>query len=140
MNTDTAISNTEDVIDSRDVIARIEELREAWAESTGDDPADYALSGDDWKVGLGEDEGEEIVALLALAADAGQYSPGWEHGETLVRDSYFEEYARELAEEIGAINPDAAWPATCIDWEQAARELLIDYGSVDFDGVTYWIR
>jgi len=140
MNTDTAISNSEDVIDSRDVIARIEALTEAWAESTGDDPADYALSGDDWKVGLGEDEGEEIVALLALATEAGQYAPDWEHGEALVRDSHFEDYARDMAEDIGATNPDVAWPHSCIDWERAARELQVDYTSVDFDGVTYWIR
>ena len=27
-----------------------------------------------------------------------------------------------------------------IDWAQAAHELQMDYTSVDFDGVTYWIR
>ena len=34
----------------------------------------------------------------------------------------------------------ASLAATCIDWAQAARELRMDYTSVDFDGVTYWIR
>jgi hypothetical protein len=29
---------------------------------------------------------------------------------------------------------------SCIDWDQAARELQVDYFDVDFDGVTYWIR
>ena len=32
------------------------------------------------------------------------------------------------------------WPNTCIDWDQAAGELKMDYSAVDFDGVTYWIR
>ncbi|KKK55784.1 hypothetical protein LCGC14_3071100, partial [marine sediment metagenome] len=45
-----------------------------------------------------------------------------------------------LAEDIGAIAKDTSWPATSIDWEAAANELLIDYSSVDFDGVTYYFR
>jgi len=139
MDTDQAISNTEDVIDSRDVIARIDRLTGLWAESTGDDPGDYALSGDDWRVGLTDDDANEIVALLALAAEAGD-TPDWPYGETLVRDSFFEDYAREMAGDMGAYDPDAGWPHSCIDWERAARELRMDYTSVDFDGVTYWIR
>ena len=67
-------------------------------------------------------------------------SPDWEHGETLIRDSYFEEYAQELAESCGMVNASAQWPARCIDWEQAASELKMDYMSVDFDGIEYWIR
>jgi hypothetical protein len=58
----------------------------------------------------------------------------------MIRDSYFKEYAQEFAEDIGAINKNASWPNTCIDWDQAARELQMDYTSVNFDGVTYWIR
>lgn len=58
----------------------------------------------------------------------------------LVRDSYFVKYARQVAEDIGAINNDASWPNCCIDWDQAANELRIDYHSVDFDGVTYLVK
>ena len=32
------------------------------------------------------------------------------------------------------------WPFNCIDWEKAAEELQQDYMSIDFDGVTYWMR
>lgn len=35
---------------------------------------------------------------------------------------------------------DASWPNTCIDWDEAARELQYDYFTVEFDGITYWIR
>jgi antirestriction protein len=38
-----------------------------------------------------------------------------------------EDFAREIADEIGAIDKDAKWPMNCIDWEQAARELMYDY-------------
>jgi len=36
-----------------------------------------------------------------------------------------EDFAAELAEETGSIPEGAAWPLTCIDWEQAWRELEI---------------
>ena len=35
---------------------------------------------------------------------------------------------------------ESLWPYSCIDWEQAAEELQQDYMSVEFDGVTYWMR
>lgn len=134
------VSPNDDIIDSRDVIERIEELREEWNEATGDDWQDYALSEDDWKVGLGEDGAEELMALLALQEEAEGYAPDWHHGSTLIRDSYFEDYARQLAEDLGCIDRESTWPNTHIDWPAAAADLQQDYTSVDFDGITYWIR
>ena len=121
------IENTEDVIDSRDVIARIEHLQNIADDATDDAP-------------MGDEEKAELTALLALQEQAEGYAADWRYGEGLIRDSYFETYARELADDIGAIKDGASWPYTCIDWEQAARELQMDYTSVEFDGVTYWIR
>lgn len=118
--TRTEVSNCDDVIDSRDVIERIEEL-------STDTERD-------------ESEQQELDALLALAQQAEGYAADWVYGATLIRDSYFKEYAQELADDIGAIDADASWPMSCIDWEQAARELRMDYTAVDFDGLTYWIR
>lgn len=105
-------TNRDDVIDSRDVIEAI-----------------------DW---LDEDD-EDRKALEELASEA-EGSPDWQHGETLIRDSYFEEYAQELAEDTGFIKGNEGWPLNHIDWEAAADELKNDYFSVDFDGVEYWIR
>lgn len=126
------INNYADVIDSRDVIARIEYLE---ALGTPDEPED----GDNEFTGLDQAEADELQALRALAKE-GEGAADWQYGETLIRDSYFEDYARELAEDIGAIPRDAAWPAYCIDWERAALELQVDYFTIDFDGVTYWVR
>src|SRR5689334_22116322 len=86
------------------------------------------------------DEAAELKALQSLAEEAEGYAADWKHGETLIRDSYFKTYAQELADDIGAIDANASWPMSCIDWDQAARELQMDYTSVDFDGVTYWVR
>lgn len=130
------ISNSDDVIDSRDVIARIEELEDGLQE------CDTALHNGNCVSTTEEmdDMRQELAALKALADEAEGYAADWRHGETLIRDSYFQDYAQELAEDIGAINANAQWPNNCIDWEQAARELQMDYTAVDFDGVTYWIR
>lgn len=116
-----------DVIDSRDVIARIEELENELCPSDESDGTDNA-------------EREELATLVALADEASDYADDWQYGETLIRDSYFEDYAQELAEDIGAIDSNATWPNNCIDWGRATRELQMDYTPVDFDGVTYWIR
>lgn len=126
MNTPT---NTDDVIDSRDVIARIEELEEEQERLA------EAEAGP-----LPEEDTAELAALKALAEEAEGYAPDWNHGATLIRDSYFKEYAQQLADDIGAIPRDASWPCTCIDWDQAAHALQQDYTAVEFDGVTYWVR
>lgn len=112
------ITNSEDIIDSRDVIERIAYL------SDTDDPG----------------EQEELSSLLSLQEEAEGYSPDWRYGVGLIRDSYFTEYAQQFAEDIGAISNDQSWPNYCIDWEQAARDLQVDYTCVDFDGVEYWVR
>lgn len=117
------ITNCEDIIDSRDVIARINDL-------SIEDIADS----------LCDDEVNELSILRSLQEDTEGCAEDWEYGITLIRDSYFEAYAQELAEEIDAIPDNLSWPCSCIDWEQAARELQMDYTAVDFDGVTYWVR
>ena len=35
--------------------------------------------------------------------------------------------SENMAEELGLIADDRQWPAYCIDWEWAARELMMDY-------------
>ncbi len=134
-----SIDNTDDIIDSRDVIARIEELEEERDDIESDDTLDaehVATNLTEWDA----DNGDELRALKALADQAEGYCEDWHHGATLIRDSYFREYAQQFAEDIGAINPQATWPNNCIDWDKAANELQSDYSAVEFDDVTYWVR
>ena len=98
------MDNTLSTIDSRDVIARIAELENR---------------------GRGDDS-EELAALRALALAGEDASEDWPHGATLIRDSYFEEYARAMAQGIG-INVEA-------------RKVQSGYTAIGFGGITYWIR
>lgn len=121
----TEITNSEDMIDSRDVIERIGDL--------------VCIMEDDDATA---DEIQELHHLEALQEEAKPYAEDWEYGESLIRGSYFTHYAQELANDIGCIDDEHMqnWPFTCIDWDRAARELQMDYTEVEFDGVAYFIR
>lgn len=130
------VSNTANVIDSRDVIARIEELEALRAENI--ETMENGTADDEIEDFTREDA-EELKALTALA-DEGEGVGDWSYGATLVRDDYFEDYARQVAEDLGMITSDYQWPASHIDWEAAADSLRMDYTSVEFEGVTFWVR
>lgn len=140
------INNREDYIDSRDVIERISEMEleasSRWEEATefpeGEGPSYGELADVDHCAWLDPEDAEELRQLRSLEEQAGGYSD-WLHGVTLIRDSYFVTYAQELSDDLHG-DTDTHWPFTCVDWELAARELQMDYTSVDFDGVTYWVR
>ena len=125
-------SNTDDVIDSRDVVQAIEDLGDLLEEI--EEPQEGEKR--DWY----DDAIERLQELRDLEAEASVYAPDWQYGETLVRDSYFRDYAMELAEDIGVLEGADKWPLTHIDWNAAVAELQIDYAQVEFGGVEYWIR
>lgn len=58
----------------------------------------------------------------------------------MILDTYFTEYAEQLADAIGAIDRNAGWPVCHIDWEAAADALKVDYTEVEFGGYTYFWR
>jgi len=132
------IDNFADIIDSRDIIARIEhlaQLREPGPVDLGDDndtDQDTLFA--------------ELDSLEKLVLQASQYADDWEYGAQLIRDSYFlDEYVKELVIDCGYFPNNkgidwSAWPYRCIDWDQVAFELTDDYTEIDFDGVSYWVR
>ncbi|API58473.1 hypothetical protein BSL82_03450 [Tardibacter chloracetimidivorans] len=118
-----SITNTDSIIDSRDIIDRIGEIKDL-LDDAGDDL---------------EELQEELTALEKLAEQGEPYCDDWQYGATLVHEDYFEEYTRELLEECGYIPKDfPSWIE--IDWEATAKNVQKDYTSLDFDGETYWIR
>lgn len=107
-------------------------IAQEWRDTLEESPADR--------------DGELIAACVDLCDELGcDATPddlmalGNDYEPTMIREDYFTEYARELAEDIGAIDSDAGWPAYCIDWERAARDLAADYMSVRFLGRDYLI-
>lgn len=111
------ISSYDDVIDSRDIIARIEHLEDGRANDE-----------------LTEEGGNELVALIKLAKVGAEYADDWEHGVTLVRESYFVDYAEELAVETSESGKLLShWPYGFIDWDAAADDLRQDYTALRFD-------
>lgn len=124
-----------DIFDIRDVIKRFEELE--------DEIEAYEEKMDDWQDNAENvEERDAIKSFLESVKGSGgdeQWRGDW-YPVTFIADSYFERYAQEFADDIGAINSDQSWPNNCIDWERAARELQQDYSSVSIDGEDYWYR
>jgi hypothetical protein len=117
-----SIDNSENVIDSRAIVTRIDEL-EAYAEEA-----------------LEEDEKEELRILRVFKANVEQIaSEDFEDGLTLIRDSYFNRYCQEMCSDIGAL-PKNLPSYIVIDWEATAHNLMADYSVAEFDGVEYYVR
>jgi antirestriction protein len=38
-----------------------------------------------------------------------------------------EDFAEDMAEQLGCIDKNLSWPYTCIDWDRASRDLMMDY-------------
>lgn len=127
-----------DMVDVRDIIARYEELEDARLDFTA--PIGAA---EIWDRQNPEDAAE-LVALVAildkLKGRGGdeQWRGGW-YPVTLIADSHFTDYAREMLEDCGTIPRDLpSWVE--IDWNATARNIRVDYSSIEIDGVTYWYR
>lgn len=134
------ISNSDDLIDVRDVIERFEELEQEMQFSvqgieseeitsgvTGDDMTDIA------------EEFSRLQSLLSDLKDKGgdeQWKGAW-YPVSLIRDDYFETAMDELLEDIGDLPKDLPGYLTItVNYDM----LQMDYSSVEFDGVTYWYR
>lgn len=113
-------TNTDDVIDMRDVIARFEEIEES-------------------------EESEEMAEKLELQAlieeckgNGGdeEWRGDW-YPVTLIHESAFEDQMDEMIEECYELPKDLPfWMTISYDY----KVLKMDYTSVDFAGETYLIR
>lgn len=114
----------EDILNSQDVIDRMEELQDEINELLeNSEEADPEVL-------------EELKELEGFAKYASEVDD-WEHEAYFIRDSNFTDYTRELAEDCYDIPLE--WPFRCIDWKQASEELKCDYSAYEFGGVTFWI-
>ena len=149
-----------ELIDSRDVISELESMesdRETLvdavegaeedleaAKDAGEDTQAEEEALEEARLELeawDEENGEDLEVLKALNEEGEGATSEWIHGETLIHEDYFPEYAEELCKDIGDIPRESPWYiADHIDWEGVADELKVDYTEIDFDGDTYLIR
>ena len=131
----SAITNDIDVIDSRDIIERITEL-----ERNTEDEIITLIDDEDWAAidDIDNDELSELVELKKLASQC-EGVGDWEYGELLIRRSHWIAYVEELIRDIGGLPANIPWYIE-IDWETTARNIEMDYTSVDFGDVEYLIR
>lgn len=109
----TEITNQESYISYTDIQDRIEELESIETNE------------------LTTDELAEVLTLSKLVEDIYSYIDS----DTLVREDEFEFYIKDMVEDLH----DIPWYVV-VDWESTAKNLMIDYSEVDFDGVTYYYR
>lgn len=116
------ISNSDDMIDVRDIIARVEGLAHSL---DAEDLSDLAML-------------ESLLSDLKGNGGDKQWEGSW-YPIGLIRDSYFVEAMQELVQDIGDL-PEDIPGYLVIDWDATAGNLRADYSSVEFDGITYWYR
>lgn len=127
---ETTLDLNADIIDVRDIIARVESLEDAVYLNNPDNASDADKS-----------ELETLRTILEnLQGEGGdeQWRGDW-YPMLLVRDGHFTAYARELLEDCGTIPKNLpSWVE--IDWGRTARNVRMDYSSIHIDGDSYWYR
>jgi hypothetical protein len=119
----------------------VEYAEEEYRDADVLDKAEYAravvLVKQDLKVWQ-EEYQEELDELNQLENEIGD---GWQSGVALIPEEDFEDYARDLAEDLYGNDIRAAtWPFDCINWESAANKLRMDYYSCNYQGTSYLFR
>lgn len=134
----TELDLTADVIDVRDVIARIEELERELDDDNM--PVTRAIiDGDD--VSRCRYELAQLQAIMDELKGYGgdeQWRGDW-YPLQLIDDCYFTEYTIQLLEDCGDL-PRNLPDYIAVDWERTARNIRVDYSAVEVDGRTYWYR
>jgi hypothetical protein len=126
------ISGSDNIIEGRAVRERIEYLeseRDDVEADTYDTPEEHDAALADWD----EEFGDELKKLRELDGDIGRDT-------TLINDTYFEDYARQLHADINGSDKEDTWPYSCIDWTAAADALKQDYTTLEWDGGTFHCR
>lgn len=90
---------------------------------------------------MSESELQELYDFIEMVEDSGHDMEVFEAAEACgidpsdVDEAYQgkydsdEDFAEEMAEQLGYMDEKKGWPFNCIDWEYAARELMYDYCS-----------
>ena len=129
----------DDVMDSREILERIEELTAEFIDATETDPADV-MTADDWAFGLTSHDAEELAALIEFTEENdGRYGDSFKDGVIFYHEDYFTEAMKELCSDIGVLPRETpSW--IVIDWDETASNMQVDYTEATFRGSEYWAR
>ena len=111
----------EDIVDSRDMLERMEYL-ESFKESKE----------------LDDEDKDELKSYQELRAEIGEEY--FDQGITFIDDSYWSEYAEEEFYTAYSIKSDISNIWYYVDWNKWENDLQIDYTSIDIDGWKYHYR
>lgn len=124
------LSIEDEMIDTRDLVEYLDyfnDIREDEGEAAFNDAVKKESSVSNY---------EALKELDELVKDE---LSDYGYGETLINDSYFEDYCRQLCEDIGAVSPEfPVWIE--IDWSSTAENLSVDYKEYHVGGETFWAR
>ena len=119
----------DDIIDVRDIIARVEELEK----ELPDNDNEFRV----WEHAVEFDALVEILEDLKGEGGDEQWRGDW-YPVTLIFEGHFDEYAQQLVCETHDLSKLPSF--IHIDWEETAREIKTDYSEVGIDGFTYFYR
>lgn len=147
----TTVDNSQDTLNSKDIVARFDELQYAkdeideLKEKSKDEllTEQEQLDLESWLEEFDEDEYEILQEVVA----EGENTSNWVHGAILIHEDYFVEWTKQIIRDTCELqlpeqfnSGEWPWRHITIDYEEAAEELLLDYFDIDFDGVTYYIQ
>lgn len=159
---------TEDIIDSRDIIARYEDLNDEYQflmdelEDANETLDDYRKNPDDldstlksleefvedaqnaldeFNSSFDKDEMDTLKEII----DECDHSNEFQHGCGLIREDYFVEYITDLIHDCYDFPEELEsgqwpWNHASIDYESAANEAKSDYNTVEINGTTYYYQ
>ncbi|QBQ74438.1 hypothetical protein BcepSauron_058 [Burkholderia phage BcepSauron] len=127
-----------DIINVSDICDRYDELKDERDTHDSDDDraADWADENPDEAVEL--EQLEKILTELNGEGGDHQYEGNWYPG-CLIRDSHFTEYCEQLVSDIGDM-PREIPSYLVIDWDATAKNLSVDYSTIDIEGTEYLYR
>jgi len=121
LNESTNDWSNKQVIDSRDIIERLQELE------------------DDIE-NLDESDKEELEVLREFKNAFGDHDD-WKRGIAIINRSYFVEHVKELLADIGIPENLENFPSyIAIDWDATANNIERDYSSYDINGTEFLAR
>src|ERR1019366_6195661 len=114
-------------IDSRDLVELRADLQDQMSEELPDK--------------IQEELAEDIATITDIETEAEQYAgDNMRDGIFFIARIDFVEYAKELADDIGAIPAEVSWPNEHIEWQAAADALEQDYTEITIKGREYLYR